>query len=685
MKFSPVNAKFPHLLHGGDYNPEQWFETPEVWDEDIRLMKLAGCNAMTVGIFSWSMLEPEEGRYEFGWLDAILDKLAENGLYAVLATPSGARPAWLSQKYPEVCRVDADRVRHLHGGRHNHCYTSPVYREKVRKINGLLAERYKDHPALLLWHVSNEYGGECHCPLCQAAFREFLKKKYGGDLEKLNHEWWLGFWSHRYTDWSQVESPSPIGENSVPGLNLDWKRFVTAQTIDFFRSETAPLRKFTPRVPVTTNLMGTYPGLDYREFAKALDVVSWDNYPAWHNGGQKTWELGADISFLHDLNRSLKHRPFLMMESTPSLVNWQRVNKLKRPGMHLLSSLQAVAHGSDSVQYFQWRKSRGGCEKFHGAVVDHCGHEHTRVFADVAGVGAALKKLDGVVGACVRPDAAILYDWQNRWAVDDAQALGREKKKYEETCKSHYRPFWKMGVPADIIGEDDDFLRYRLVAAPMLYMIRPGVAGRLETFVKQGGTLVVTYWSGLVNENDLCWLGGFPGPLRKAAGVWAEETDTLWDADQNSMEIAKDAPLGLKGSYRIFDVCDLIHPEGSRVLATYGRDFYKGRPALTVHPFGKGEVYYIAARTEERFLDDFYAGLVRKLRLKSALGTPLPEGVTAQLREGDAADYVFLMNFSEAEKAVRLPGAYLDLLSGEKQPAELTLPAYGVKVLKIPK
>jgi beta-galactosidase len=355
-RYPPISEKCAHFLHGGDYNPDQWRATPEIWDEDMRLMKRSGCNAMSVGIFSWSSFEPEEDRYDFTWLDTIMDKLAENGLFAILATPSGARPAWMSEKYPEVLRVGADRVRNLHGHRHNHCFTSPVYRAKTAAINRKLAERYKDHPALLVWHISNEYGGECHCPVCQEAFREWLKRKYENDLDQLNNAWWTGFWSHRYTKWSQLESPAPHGESSVHGLNLDWKRFVTDQTIEFYRNEIAPLRELTPEIPVTTNLMGTYTGLDYWKFAKELDVAAWDNYPSWHNDAESTPELASRISFLHDLNRSLKGgKPFMLMESTPSLVNWQRVNKLKRPGMHLLSSLQAVAHGSDTVQYFQWR------------------------------------------------------------------------------------------------------------------------------------------------------------------------------------------------------------------------------------------------------------------------------------------------------------------------------------------
>jgi beta-galactosidase len=426
-KYPPINAKFPHFLHGGDYNPDQWIATPEVWDEDIRLMKLSHCNTMTVGIFSWSMLEPVEGRFTFDWLDTVMDKLADNGFFAILATPSASRPPWLSRKYPEVLRVDADRRRILHGQRHNHCYTSPLYRQKVQIINTKLAERYGRHPALLLWHLSNEYGGECHCELCQAAFRQFLRRKYQDSLDQLNQAWWNRFWGHAFTDWEQIESPSPRGQTQIHGLDLDWRRFVTLQTADFMNAELVPLRKFTPSVPVTTNFMGFYPVLDYWKLAPSLDVISWDSYPSWH-GREEDWRLAAHVGFVCDLNRSLKGgRPYMLMESVPSATNWAEVCKLKRPGMHLLSSLQQVAHGSDTVQYFQWRKSRGGSEKFHGAVVDCTGGENTRVFRDVTGVGEAIEKLDGVIGASVPADVGILFDWENAWAIGLAQGPRRQQ------------------------------------------------------------------------------------------------------------------------------------------------------------------------------------------------------------------------------------------------------------------
>jgi beta-galactosidase len=680
-KYGPINKKLPRFYHGGDYNPDQWLKHPEVLEEDIRLMKLAKCNVMSVGIFAWSALELEEGRFTFEWLDDIINKLYDNGIYTILATPSGARPAWMSQKYPEVLRVGGNRVRNLHGARHNHCFTSPVYREKTEIINTKLAERYSSHPAVLAWHISNEFGGECHCSYCQDAFRGWLKNKYG-TLEKLNDAWWTAFWSHTYTDWSQIQSPAPHGERMVHAMNLDWKRFVTDQTIDFYKHETKPLRKYNQDIPITTNFMEAFEGINYFKFAKELDVVSWDNYPTWHNSKDDV-DLASWISMMHDLFRSLKGgKPFMLMESTPSLTNWQSISKLKKPGMHLLSSMQAVAHGSDTVQYFQWRKSRGSSEKFHGAVVDHCGHEHTRVFKDVTQLGEALEKLDVIVGTSIKPKVAVIFDWENRWAIKDSQGPRNIGIKYEETVKQNYKAFWKKGVPVDIIDMDCEFSNYKLLIAPMLYMIRPGVGERIEKFVENGGTFVATYWSGIVDENDLCFLGGFPGPLRKVLGIWSEEIDALYDGETKAVVFNDDNILGLQGSYEAVELCDLIHLEGAEALAVYGEDFFVGRPALTVNSFGQGKSYYITSRNSESFNDDFYGKLIEELKIKRTIETNLPYGVTAQMRTDGENDFIFLMNFSSNEQTVTLDDYnYTDLLSGNEINNVVKLSQYDLRVL----
>ena len=687
-RYPPISPKCPHFLHGGDYNPEQW--PPDVWDEDMRLMKLARCNAMTVGIFAWVHLEPAEGHYTFDWLDRVMDMLADNGAFAVLATPSAAQPAWLSARYPEVLRVGSDRVRRRHGARVSFCPTSPVFRDKCAAVNERLAERYRDHPALLAWHVSNEYSSQCHCDLCQSAFRRWLRTRYG-TLEALNAAWWNAFWGHTFTDWRQVSSPAPpsLGESTILGLNLDWKRFGTDRLVDFFEAEAAPLRRITADVPVTTNLKSNAlnAGMDYRRLARRCDVVAWDCYPLYHARADDV-EVAAATAFAHDAHRTMKAgRPFMMMESTPSSANWMPVMKLKRPGVHRLASLQAVAHGADTVQYFQWRKGRGGWEKFHGAVVDHCSRADARVFREVAEVGEVLARLDDVIGTTVRPAAAIVYDWENRWAVEGAQGPRRQGLDYLGACVRHYRPLWRRGLAVDVVDSCDDFAPYRLLAAPMLYMIRPGVAERIEQFVRAGGVFVTTWWSGIVDERDLCFTGGWPGPdpLRRTLGVWAEELDVLYDDEANAVVAVPGNPLGLRGEYAASTFCDLIHAESAEVLATYARDFYAGRPALTVNRCGDGRAYYIASRNDERFCDDLYGALALQLHLPRALDADLPDGVTVQLRTDGRSDFLFLLNFTPQAHTVDLGRqAFTDMLTDRRVSGSITLAAYGSAVLRRP-
>ncbi|MHB0880004.1 beta-galactosidase [Paenibacillus sp. SEL1] len=684
IKYHPISERVPRMLHGADYNPEQWQHYPEVLAEDIRLMKLAKCNVMSVGIFSWVSLEPEEGVFTFEWLDRILDSFAENGIYAFLATPSGARPAWMSQKYPEVLRVEANRVRNLHGFRHNHCSTSPVYREKVRIMNTKLAERYANHPAVIGWHISNEFGGDCHCDYCQEAFRAWVQDKYG-TLDKLNHAWWTTFWSHTVTDWSQIESPAPHGETQVHAMNLDWRRFVTDQTADFIKHEIVPLKAANPAIPVTTNLMEFFEGLNYWKFADLLDVISWDSYPTWHDREGDDSRQAAKVAMMHDIIRSIKGgKPWMLMESTPSLTNWQDVSKLKRPGMHLLSSLQAVAHGSDTVQYFQWRKSRGSSEKLHGAVVDHVGHEHTRVFGDVTHVGNALEKLEEVIGTTVPAEAAVIFDWENRWGINDSQGPRNKGVKYEETAEAHYLALWEQGVPVDVIHMDADFSKYKLLVAPMLYMVRSGVGERIQKFVENGGVFVATYWSGIVDEHDLCFLGGFPGPLRKTLGIWSEEIDGLHDHDRNHILPVEGNELDLHGEYEAVELCDLIHTEGAEVLAVYGSDFYAGRPALTVNRLGQGKAYYIASRNIGLFHSHFYRSLIDDAGISKALNVKLPHGVNTAIRTDGVHDYIFILNFTHEPQKITLDGrTYADMLENPAiEDGSVQLDAYAVKVLK---
>ena len=601
-------------------------------------MEVAHCNVATLGIFAWARMEPEEGRFEFDWLDEVIEHLAASDRYFMLATPSAAPPNWLPRQYPEVLRTGSDRVRRLPGNRVNYSLASPVYREKTREIARRLAERYGHHPRLLAWHLSNEYGGADFGPESAAAFRQWLRRKFNNDLDALNAAYWTGFWSHTFRDWEEIHPPGePYGEVSIQGLSVDWRRFTTDQTVEFMLNESAPLKEISPDVPITTNMMGTEPGLDYRRMASHLDFASWDSYPGarMRLTDADTWITTA---FRHDLMRSLKpNRPWLLMECSPSSGNWFDRAALKRPGVHRFESLQAIAHGSDGVLYFQWRASRGGAEQWHGAVVGHSGAERTRVFQEVRQVGEELETLAAVAGTRVESDVAIIFDWECRWALDAASGPVRGEKGYEATCLAHYRALWEAGISVDLIGMDDTLDQYRFVIAPMAYSLRPGFAERVGRFVAEGGTFLTTYLSGWVDQNSRTFSTGLLGPLQEVLGIWSEELDVLYPDEVNHVAM-RIGPL--RGRFATVEFCELVHPTTASTVGVYGDDFYKNRPAVTMNAFGRGEAWYVASRNEASFTNYLLPTLAVKAGARPATEANLPGGVTARRR----GDFLFLLN-----------------------------------------
>lgn len=661
------------LLHGGDYNPEQWLDRPDILEEDVRMMKKAGINSASMGIFSWAAYEPREGEYHFDWLVERVNRLYENGIYTILATPSGARPAWLDEKYPEALRVDSYGTRYHHGVRENHCMSSPVFREKVKNIITRLHGAVGAHPGVIQWHISNEFGGECYCPLCVKRFQAYLKKKFDGDIAKLNHAWWTPFWSHQYNDFEQIEPPYENGEYSIMGLKLEWRRFTTWNMTDYMNFEIGILRELTPDRPVTTNFMQLYDGLDYRQMADSLDIISWDSYPVFHNDYESLADTMAHNAFDHAVMRSMKKDcPFMLMESAPGLVNWHKYNKLKRPGIHRLFSIHALGCGSDTVQYFQWRKSRGCFEQYHGAVVDHLGTDDTRIFKEVEAFGAELKKLKEISGSLVRAKVALILDWDVMWAIGDMRGLADETKRYGETCEEIYKAFLRLGVDVDVINQTDSFDDYRVIVAPMLYLLKEGVAERLTDFVQNGGELLATYLTGYVDTDTLCFLGGFPGDgLSGLFGIVSEEIDTLYPTDRNAVLF----PDGRQGEVR--DYAERLRVKDAEVLGTYAADFYAGEAAVTVRQQGRGHAYYVGCRMDMERMRELFAEMLETADVKMHR---LPEGAELHTRVCEECRYEFYFNMSAQGITVsEVQGR--NLLTGEMADGSLVLDEYGVAVI----
>lgn len=668
-----INPKLSAICYGGDYNPDQWSE--EVWKEDMRLFKLAGINLVTLPVFGWAKLQPSENQFDFGWLDKIMDLLAENGIYACLATSTAAQPAWMSLKYPEILPVDAQGRKRTHGKRVNFCVNSKKYRQFSSALAKKMAERYKEHPALLIWHIANEYGTYCYCDNCAAEFRKWLKKRYG-TIEEVNKRWNLSFWGHTVYDWEEIVIPSELNDDDkyYQGVALDYMRFMTDSSIDCYLEEYKVIKEITPTVPITTNISGYIKKLDQFKWSEHLDIIGWDNYPS------PTDDMSV-VAMKHDLMRGLKNgQPYMLVEQTPSQQNWQPYNTLKRPGVMRLLSYQALAHGSDSVMFFQLRRSIGGVEKFHGAVIDHAGHENTRVFRECMQLGGELKRLgDNILDSRFKSKVAIVFDWDNWWSVELSSGPSKDLKYFEQVAK-YYKALYNMNISVDIIRPDAELSLYDIVIAPVLYMVKPGVAENIENFVSKGGTFVTTFFSGIVDENDLVTIGGYPGKLRALLGIWVEEIDALLPDMRNSIVMTKSNKY-LSGKYECSLLCDLINLEGAKALAVYEKDFYAGRPCLTENLYGRGKAYYIASSPNEDFLE----GFMRQICENKGIKTPLavPAGVEVTQRFKNNRTFTFILNHNNYAVTFGLgENAYNELITSEKKVEEMELEPKGVAILQ---
>lgn len=646
--------KVQKIVYGGDYNPEQWPE--DIWKEDMRLFKEAGIDIVTLNVFSWAAIQPSEEEYDFSRLDKIMDMVRENGLKVCLATSTGAHPAWMAKRHPDILRVDFEGRKHKFGGRHNSCPNSPTYQKYSVRLARKLAERYKDYENIVAWHISNEYGGECYCENCERAFREWLKEKYG-TIEELNRVWNTSFWGHTFYDWDEIVLPNALSEHfeyersMFQGITLDYKRFNSDSILKCYRMEYDAVREITPDIPVTTNLMGFYPMLDYQKWGRYMDVVSWDNYPM-------AGAAPAETAMQHDLMRGVGGgKPFLLMEQTPGVTNWHDYCALKRPGVMRLLSYQAVAHGADSVMFFQMRRSIGACEKYHSAVIDHVGNGETRVYRETAKLGKELSGLgDTLLGAVTESKAAIYFDWDNWWALTCTAGPSTDLD-YKAQILDYYRALHTLNIPVDFVGAEDDLGKYKLLIAPVLYMTKTGYDEKIRKFVREGGTFITTFFSGIVDEHDLVVTGGYPGRLRDILGIWAEEIDALPENKENCFDYNG-------GMYPARLLCDLVHSEGARELGAYQKDFYAGMAAVTVNDFGKGKAYYVATRSDAAFYSLFLQDVCEECGIMPLLENI--EGVEVTIRENENGRFLFLLNHNDAFVRVRIEEDCEDLLTGER-------------------
>jgi beta-galactosidase len=659
--------------YGGDYNPEQWPES--TWPEDIRLMTEAGVNLVTVGVFSWSRLQPAPGELTVGWLDRVLDLLAEAGIGVDLATGTASPPHWLVAAHPEILPVTADGKRLAPSSRQHYCPSAPAFRAAAADLAGRMARRYAGHPAVTMWHVSNEYGCDvpaCYCELSAEAFRDWLRTRYG-ELDRLNEAWGGAVWSQDYTSWDQVEPPRTAPSFANPTQQLDFARFSSDELLACYRAEREVVAAHSPGTPVTTNFLYLSRPVDQFRWAAEVDVVSVDSYPDPANT-----EAHLFSAMTCDMTRSVGGgRPWVLMEQATSAVNWRAVNVPKAPGQYRALSLQAVARGGDAVLSFQWRAAATGAEKFHSGMLPHAGTD-SRVWREVVGLGADLSRLAQVAGSRVPAEVALLLDWESWWALELDSHPSR--LRLTELIREFYRPLFEAGVNADFAHPERDLSGYRLVLVPALYLVSNAGADNVRQYAADGGTVLISFFSGIVDPDDRIRLGGYPAPWRGLLGLRVEEFAPLTEGAVVRLdgEAGDAGDAGANGDERLAvgrvwqDAIDL---HGAEPLLRYAEGRLAGQAAVTRHTYGRGEAFYLGTLPDRATLRVLVEQACRYAVVD--FRTDLPAGVEA-VRRGD---HLFLISHLDRPVELDLGGKSLDLLTSDIVGPAVVLGPRGVLVL----
>jgi len=667
-----AKEKAKQMIYGGDYNPEQWSE--DIWAEDARLMQTSGVNFISLGIFSWSKLEPKPGIYNFDWLDRVIDLLYAHDVYVNLATATASPPPWFSRQHPDSLPVDEMGARYNPGSRQQYCPNNQAYKEAAQALAGKMAERYHQHPGVAMWHINNEYGchnSECYCATCTAVFRQWLQNRYQ-TIDTLNDAWGTAFWSTAYSDWGEISLPNRTISFYNPAQMLDYRRFMNDSLLTIYRAEIKAVQQTGAAQPITTNFLFGTKSIDYFQWAQEGDAVAIDLYPDPCQG-DTAWREAA---FWYDLTRSQGgERPFLVMEQSTTQVNWRSVNQLKPPGMMRALSYQAIARGADGVMFFQWRASRAGAEKFHSAMVPHGGVENSRVFAEVKQLGEELKGLTAVTGSQTPTQVGILFSYENIWALE-LDSKPAEMDAFEVGAP-WYQALLSQNVPLDIVHPDHDLSRYQVLVAPLLYQLTEKQAAAIKQFVANGGTLIMTYFSGIVDAQEKIWLGGYPALLQDVLGLVVEEWQPLMPGEQNEMHL-----LGNEKQAACSHWADFLHTTSAETVAVYTKSFFAGRPAITRNQFGEGTAYYLGTRPDMPFLVQFLGDILDERDIRPPF--PTPPNVEIAARVNEDMTYLFVINHGGEETAVNLQTTQgINLLTGKFVSGQIQMAPYDVLIIAL--
>jgi beta-galactosidase len=662
------------MFHFGvDYYPEHWPD--ERWATDARLMQEAGVNTVRLAEFAWSYLEPEPGRFDFDWLDRAIATLHAHGIQVILGTPTASAPPWVMAMFSDSYKVNENGQRRTFGNRCEFCPTHAGYRERGRMVTHAMAEHYSGNPAVIGWQIDNELNGRCYCPNCRAAFQNWLRERYGS-LETLNSDWGTIFWSHVYTEWSQIPVPVETGGVPNPGLDLDFCRFMSDTFIHFQQEQVDILRQACPTHFITHNFMGfNFDQIDYFKLAQPLDVVTWDNYP--RTGWRLEQEINhAYVALGHDTMRGLKRQPFWLMEEQSGSGGWQTVGMNPRPGEMRLWTYQAIAHGADAMIYFRWRTARYGTEQYWHGVLYHHGQPGRR-YDELKTIGGELQRAgEKILGAENRSQVAMILSYDTRWAFQ-GQA-NHADFRYPALFTGYYRALHNRNIGVDIVPPDADFSRYKLVIAPALYILPQKTADNLRQFVQNGGMLITTARSGVKDEANAVVDSYLPGLLADVCGVEVDEYD-VGPADMTvPLELALPGRATQTAQSRLW--FDVLRPTTSQPLARYQTEYFSGSPAVTLNHFGKGQAVYIGTLGDDNLHDTLLNWAVEAAQVRPALATP--EGVEAAERWQGDQRRLFLLNHTTIAQEVALDQTYVNLLGGETAKEKITLPPYGAVVLE---
>jgi beta-galactosidase len=638
------------IYYGGDYNPEQYPE--HVWDEDIRLMKKAGVTMVTIAVFSWAKIEPEHGVFEFDWLDKVIEKLQNAGIFIDLATATASPPPWLAHTYVDVFPVDEHGNRFVYGSRQTYCPNSPSYKKHAAKLCEKMVARYKDLSNLRLWHINNEFACNtpmCFCENCAAEFRGWLLERYGG-VEGVNEAWGTSFWSQQYGSLDEILPPAATTAQKNPGQVLDYQRFMSDSFLNLYKMERDIIRSSDSGIPITTNLLPDFKPLDYFTWAPEMDIISWDNYPNPAPGN-----LFTEPGFMHDLARGLKEQPYLLMEQAANQVNWRPVNSAKPPGIMRLHSYQALAHGADSIMFFQMRQSRKGSEKFHSAMIPYNGNEKNRSFRECVQLGRELEKLAEIQGSRIHSDIAIMFDYNSWWAME-YQPGTSNRVHYLEQVKQWYYHFVQAGFSVDIVPQGRCLDDYSILLAPTLYLLHPGGEDSIKKFVKKGGSFLGGFFTAIVDETDGLIEDGALGPLREVFGIRIDEYNALESQERISFVYE-----GQSFESNIWT--ESLIADSAECIAEYSSSFLKGQPAITKNSYGQGTAWYVSNDLPKEVRERIVHSLLKEQGLKPSFQQFKDLEHTRRIKE--RAEYLFFLNHSEADHPLEFNQSYFNMLDEE--------------------